>query len=123
MDNPDAEGGSRFAERFLTSGGVPLTPEGLLERRENLAVILLGLVMGLLTGRLPADRFIPLMDAAKAYEAIKVARAEGEIAGRNAVIEEQLVAPPVGAPDLAGTPIARSRRSATSIFDLAEMAR
>lgn len=123
-DNPDNPGGKEFGERFLTSGATAaLSAEALAGRREALAVSLLAMALELLTGRLPGKELIPLMDAVLAREAIMKARAEGEIAGRNAVIEEQLVAPPVGAPDLNGAPIARSRRQAASIFDLADMAR
>lgn len=123
-DNQDNPVGKEFGERFLTSGGTAsLSAEVLAGRREALAVSLLSMALELLTGRMPGKEFIPLMDAVLAREAIVKARAEGEIAGRNAVIEEQLVAPPVGAPDLNGAPIARSRRQAASIFDLADLAR
>lgn len=81
------------------------------------------MALALLTGDVPEEKFIPLMDAVIAREAIIAARAEGEIAGRNAIIEEQLATPAIAPPDLNGTPIARSRRPATSIFDLAGMAR
>lgn len=120
-DDPLPEGKSEFEERFLSA------PSGetrdAAEEKERLAVSLLKMALTLLTDRIPDDRFIPLMNATLAYEAIKAAREEGEIAGRNAVIEERLVTPPVGAPDLSGTPIARSRRPVTSIFDLANEAK
>lgn len=81
------------------------------------------MALALLTGETPEDRFIPLMDAVIAHEAIIMARAKGEIAGRNAIIEEQLATPAALPPDLNGTPLARSRRHAASIFDLADLAR
>ena len=109
-----------FEDRFLNNGAEKGddTP-----RRESLAVSLLRMALALLTGEVPEEKFIPLMDAVIAREAIIAARAEGEIAGRNAIIEEQLATPAIAPPDLNGTPIARSRRPATSIFDLAGMAR
>lgn len=120
-DNADKSkdsGPAPFEDRFLNSGA-----SGQQLKRESLAVSLLRMALALLTGEVPEEHFIPLMDAVIAREEILKARAEGEIAGRNAIIEEQLVAPPVGAPDLNGTPIARSRRQASSIFDLASLAR
>ncbi|GEM_PF-3218385 len=123
-DNPDNPGGTEFAQRFLTSGAsVTLGSEALAGRREALAMSLLAMAIELLAGRVPGKALIPLMDAVLAREAVAKARKEGEIAGRNALIEEQLMSPPVGAPDLNGAPIARSRRQAASIFDLADMAR
>ncbi len=123
-DNPDNPGGTEFAQRFLTSGAaVTLSAEALAGRREALAMSLLAMAIELLAGRVPGKALIPLMDAVLAREAVAKARKEGEIAGRNALIEEQLMSPPVGAPDLNGAPIARSRRQAASIFDLADMAR
>lgn len=109
-----------FEDRFLNNGAEKGddTP-----RRESLAVSLLRMALALLTGEVPEEKFIPLMDAVIAREAIIAARSEGEIAGRNAIIEEQLATPAIAPPDLNGTPIARSRRPATSIFDLAGMAR
>lgn len=100
-----------------------LGSEALAGRREALAMSLLAMAIELLAGRVPGKALIPLMDAVLAREAVAKARKEGEIAGRNALIEEQLMSPPVGAPDLNGAPIARSRRQAASIFDLADMAR
>lgn len=121
-DDKTPEEKPRFEERFLTSA---TSTDGTKEerQRESLATSLIRAALSLLTGEIPEDSFIPLMEAAIAREAIQAARAEGEIAGRNAVIEEQLITPPVGAPDLNGTPIAQSRRPATSIFDLADLAR
>ncbi|MDE6010423.1 MAG: hypothetical protein K2F87_03115, partial [Muribaculaceae bacterium] len=113
--------GSQFGERFLNSG-TSATESGI-KRRESLATSLLRAALALLTGDMPDDSFIPLMEASLAREAVIRARTEGEIAGRNAVIEERLVTPPAGAPDLTGTPVASSRRPAASIFDLAELAR
>lgn len=120
-DNPDDPDNKRFEERFLNSGAA--AGAEMTEKRERLAVSLLRMALSLLTGEVPEDRFVSLMDATLAHEAVADARAEGEIAGRNAVIEERLVTPPAGAPDLGGTPIARSRRRAASIFDLADLAR
>lgn len=123
--NPDDTAGEKFDLRFLSSSastGIPAEKQREKES-ERLAISLLRMAISLLTGEVPEDKFIPLMDATLAREAITAARAEGEIAGRNAVIEEQLVTPPAGAPDLSGTPIARGRRPAASIFDLADLAR
>ena len=120
-DNPDDPDNKRFEERFLNSGAADGTE--MAGKRERLAVSLLRMALSLLNGEMPEDRFVSLMDATLAHEAVADARAEGEIAGRNAVIEERLVTPPAGAPDLGGTPIARSRRRAASIFDLADLAR
>lgn len=120
-EDPDRE--PPFKERFLNSGVSGEGADALAHRKESLAVSLLKMALRLLTGEIPDEKFIPLMDATLAHEAILAARAEGEIAGRNAVIEEYLATPPVGAPDLNGTPIAGSRRRASSIFDLAELAR
>lgn len=110
----------QFEDRFLNNGASEKSPE---QRRESLAASLIRMALALLTGETPEDRFIPLMDAVIAHEAIIMARAEGEIAGRNAIIEEQLATPAALPPDLNGTPLARSRRHAASIFDLADLAR
>ncbi|MDE6272368.1 MAG: hypothetical protein K2M31_05110 [Muribaculaceae bacterium] len=83
---------------------------------------LLSLALKLLSGELPEERLLHLMDAAKALEAIEEARKEGEVAGRNAVIEERLRPVEIGAPDLNGAPAPNRPRKA-SIFDLARDAR
>ncbi len=89
---------------------------------EKMVNSLLALALKLLSGEMPEERLANLMNAASAVEAIEQARKEGEIAGRNAVIDERLVAPEVGAPDLIGSP-APNRNRKTSIFDLALDAR
>lgn len=83
---------------------------------------LINIVSKLLSGEIPEAEFEKLLDAAYAHEAIIKAREEGEIAGRNAIIEEKLRPVKTGAPDLTGSPAPKQNRAA-SIFDLARNAR
>lgn len=110
-------------ERFLNSGANVEELQKHKKDCESMAAILLRAALALLSGELSEERFSQLLDASIAREEIMKARAEGEIAGRNAIIEEHLVTPAVRAPDLNGTPIAPSRRAVASIFDLAGLAR
>ena len=91
------------------------------ESQISLATKLLRLASSLIAGDTTPDDLLSLLDAAKAYEEIQRARHEGEIAGRNAIIEEKLAPAPIGVPDLNGAP-ARNTPPA-SIFDLAKSAR
>ncbi len=88
------------------------------DEKYSLAVEILNMAISLLSGRTSPDELKSLLDAAQIDKAIEAARAEGEIAGRNAAIEEQMMPTPVGAPDLHGTPDL-SHRNSSSIFDLA----
>lgn len=60
---------------------------------------------------------------AEIHREIAAARAEGELAGRNAQITERLEVPPVDVPDLHGAPLASGFRTRKSIFDIAADAR
>lgn len=83
---------------------------------------LLKLATSIIAGETSEEELRRLLDAASAAEAIEKARMEGEIAGRNAAIEERMIQSPAGPPDLSGTPDL-SHRSASSIFDLARTAK
>lgn len=87
----------------------------------SLIASLLTLAADLLAGKTPENELRNLLDAAKAREEILRARAEGEIAGRNAAIEERLRPAPATTPNLCGAPAAKRRQS--SIFDIAAEAR
>ncbi|MBD5370501.1 MAG: hypothetical protein HDR80_05040 [Bacteroides sp.] len=78
---------------------------------------LLKAALAVLDGTMTPGTLTRLTCAATAAEAIEEARREGELAGRNAIIEERLETAPPGIPDLNGSPAPR-RRSA-SIFDIA----
>lgn len=93
------------------------------EEAEGMALRLVKAAMGILTGEVSSDEVADLMEAARAREAIAEAYAAGEIAGRNAAIEERYVEPEEIVPDLCGSPISASRRPGNSIFDLAAEAR
>lgn len=67
-----------------------------------------------------------LVKGAGYAEAVERARAEGELAGRNALIEERLRQPKsatAGVPALGGTAAGSDDRRPASIFDLARFAR
>ncbi len=87
----------------------------------SLIASLLTLAADLLAGKTPENELRNLLDAAKAREEILRARAEGEIAGRNAAIEERLRPAAATTPNLCGAPAAKRRQS--SIFDIAAEAR
>lgn len=87
----------------------------------SLIASLLTLAADLLAGKTPENELRNLLDAAKAREEILRARAEGEIAGRNAAIEERLRPAPATTPNLCGAPATKRRQS--SIFDIAAEAR
>lgn len=87
-----------------------------------MAAKLLRLASAILSGEIPEEDLLPLMDAANAREAIENARREGEVAGRNALIEERLKPADPGIPNLCGAaPVGKGR--AASIFDIAAEAR
>lgn len=86
-----------------------------------LAGKLLNLALAILKGETPADDLLDLLDAAKASEAIEAARREGEIAGRNATIEEHLRPVEALIPTIKGSAPARPHQG--SIFDIAAAAR
>lgn len=88
----------------------------------RIVISLLKAALSLIDGSRDAEEFRTLTDAALAAEAIGEARREGEIAGRNAIIEERLETPPLAVPDLSGTPLSSSRRRTPSIFDIASQA-
>lgn len=87
-----------------------------------MAAKLLRLASAILSGEIPEEDLLPLMDAANAREAIENARREGEVAGRNALIEERLKPTDPGIPNLCGAAPAGKGRAA-SIFDIAAEAR
>lgn len=93
------------------------------EDRESLALRMVRLAVGLLAGEFDEKELLTLSSIADARGAIEKAYSEGEIAGRNAVIEEKLREEPAGVPDLCGSPFPSTHRSDRSIFDLAEAAR
>lgn len=76
----------------------------------------------ILMGTAAEGDYQDLADMVNAREAIEKAYAEGELKGRNAVIEESLVEIPA-VPDLGGSPMSASKRPGNSIFDLAGLAR
>lgn len=82
---------------------------------------LLSICLSLLEGKTLPDDLLNLLDAAKAHDEIQRARQEGEIAGRNALIEERMAPKSIGVPDLNGAPCRSS--APTSIFDLARSAK
>lgn len=86
------------------------------------ALKLVRLAADILAGDCSEGELERLLDAATAREEIEAAYHRGLIEGKNIQIEEQLVMPPVGAPDLCGAPPARAR-SGNSIFDLAREAK
>lgn len=88
----------------------------------SMAAKLLRLASAILSGEIPEEDLLPLMDAANAREAIENARREGEVAGRNALIEERLKPADPGIPNLCGAAPAGKGRPA-SIFDIAAGAR
>lgn len=96
----------------------------LPEPPSPMLVKILSLAMAILEGKTTDADLAALMNAADARAAVEAARAEGEIAGRNAAIEESLASTEeIIAPDLRGTPAPASRRRPDSIFDLAYQAR
>ena len=86
------------------------------------ALKLVRLAADILAGDCSEEELERLLDAATAREEIEAAYQRGLIEGKNIQIEEQLVMPPVGAPDLCGAPPVRAR-SGNSIFDLAREAK
>lgn len=90
------------------------------ENPSSLAQKLLTLAISLLAGEQPAPEILRLLDAARAAEAIEAARKEGEIAGRNATIEEKLRPSAPSIPTISGSSTSRPRPA--SIFDLAAQA-
>ena len=86
------------------------------------ALKLVRLAADILAGDCSEEELERLLDAATAREEIEAAYQRGLIEGKNIQIEEQLVMPAVGAPDLCGAPPARAR-SGNSIFDLAREAK
>lgn len=93
------------------------------EERMSLAGKFIEAAAKILFGEATPEDFLDLADMIAAREAVEAAFAEGELKGRNAQIEERLVVPPVGVPDLGGAPVNTSRRPGNSIFDLAGLAR
>ena len=79
------------------------------------------LASALIAGETLPEDLLPLLDAAVAHYEIQRARQEGELAGRNALIEERMAPAPIGVPDLNGAPTRSS--SPASIFDLAREAK
>ena len=86
------------------------------------ALKLVRLAADILAGDCSEEELERLLDAATAREEIEAAYQRGLIEGKNIQIEEQLVMPAVGAPDLCGAPPVRAR-SGNSIFDLAREAK
>ena len=86
------------------------------------ALKLVRLAADILAGDCSEEELERLLDATTAREEIEAAYQRGLIEGKNIQIEEQLVMPAVGAPDLCGAPPARAR-SGNSIFDLAREAK
>ena len=86
------------------------------------ALKLVRLAADILAGDCSEGELERLLDAATAREEIEAAYQRGLIEGKNIQIEEQLVMPAVGAPDLCGAPPVRAR-SGNSIFDLAREAK
>ena len=86
------------------------------------ALKLVRLAADILAGDCSEEELERLLDAATAREEIEAAYHRGLIEGKNIQIEEQLVMPAVGAPDLCGAPPVRAR-SGNSIFDLAREAK
>ena len=92
------------------------------EEPEKLALKLVKVALALLSGEASEEELLPLLDLAEAREAIERARAEGELVGRNAAIEERYAEPEDILPDLGGAAPGKARQ-AESIFDLARSAR
>lgn len=75
----------------------------------------------ILSGEASEEDYLNLKDMIAAREAVANAFAEGELKGRNTIIEEELVEIP-SVPDLGGAPLSPAR-SGNSIFDLASLAK
>ena len=122
-DNSDSSESSDSSDSSDSSEPSELSDAPNPPLRPTLEAVL-RLASALLSGETLPDDLLPIMTAAGARAAIEAARAEGELAGRNAQIEEKLALPDdIGAPDLVGQPAPAARRPASSIFDLADMAR
>lgn len=91
-----------------------------LKDPSSLAQKLLNLAISLLSGEKQSEDILKLLDAARAAEAIEEARREGEIAGRNATIEEKLRTVSPSIPTISGSSPSRMRPK--SIFDIAALA-
>lgn len=91
---------------------------------EPLAARLIMAAAKILLGEAIEEDYLQLAEVVAAREAVDKAFAEGELKGRNAIIEEQLVELPAApaVPDLGGSPLISSGRPAASIFDMARMA-
>lgn len=87
----------------------------------EMAVELIQIAIDLISGKTTAENIAGLMNAAKAKTAIEEARRQGEIAGRNAAIEDRLRCIEPGVPNLCGGGAGKVVEN--SIFDIAAIAR